>query len=113
MFSIPQETDIDDESLRNLSIYISYDETPLNIKVKPSPKFLDTSRHNRNVDFYSTRSKKRGKVLIFNNYDYVDKEAHPYRNGAQVDSTNLDEMFNQMGGWEIHKHDNTTTEASI
>lgn len=76
-------------------------------------EFRDTIEHNRKVKFYSSRSKKRGRVLIINNFDYSDKTRHPYRNGAQVDTNNLHELFNQMGGWEINHEDNLTVEVSI
>lgn len=106
--------DMDDTDLvENVSVHVSCDTMPLNIRVKLSETFLDTTHYNKNIHFYGSRSKKRGRVFIFNNYDYVDKEAHPYRNGAQVDSRNLHKLFNQMGGWEIHQRDNTTIEVSI
>ncbi|KAJ8975444.1 hypothetical protein NQ317_000691 [Molorchus minor] len=66
--------------------------------------------YNKAVDYYSSRAKKRGKLLIINNYDYDDKERHEFRNGATVDNHNLHALFNQMGGWEIEHYDNKTTE---
>lgn len=67
---------------------------PLTIKVKKSEKFYDTTEHNKSY-FYRTRSKRRGRVLIINNYDFNDTNQE-YRNGAQVDEENLLQLFNQL-----------------
>ncbi|KAJ8946902.1 hypothetical protein NQ318_008258 [Aromia moschata] len=96
------------DSTERISIYENRRTTPLEIKVETSSEFHDTVAHNKAVHFYNSRSKKRGRLLIINNYDYkVDSK---YRNGAIVDNENLHELFKQMGGWEIHHHNNKTAE---
>lgn len=73
-------------------------KTPLEINVIPATEFMDTLQHNLNVPFYHCRSKNRGRVLIINNYDFPGTNHDP-RTGAGVDETNLNKLFEQMGGW--------------
>ncbi|XP_018577367.1 caspase-2-like isoform X2 [Anoplophora glabripennis] len=113
-FSLPPESNADDDYLNeNIPLHVSSDTTSLTVKVVRANEFLDTEAHNKKIEFYSSRSKKRGKVLIINNFDYADKKEHPYRNGAQVDNANLQELFNQMGGWEINLINNATVEQMV
>nr|XP_023028906.1 caspase-7-like [Leptinotarsa decemlineata] len=100
----------DDDMLdiNRLNIYVNNSTESIHVKVIPSTKFYDTYLDNPNIDFYYTRSKKRGRVLIINNYEFdkIDDNKHPYRNGAEVDNENLKSLFIQMGGWEIEHHNN-------
>ncbi|KAJ8917870.1 hypothetical protein NQ315_010783 [Exocentrus adspersus] len=111
----PPERDTNDINMSRLSeslpiINVNSNAEYLTVKVVPSTQFHDTVEHNRYVDFYSTRSKNRGRVLIINNYKFENDRRHPYRSGAEVDSENLRELFRQLGGWEVHHHENLTSE---
>lgn len=87
---------------------------PLIVSVTPSTEFHDTRDRNSHLEFYHTRSKKRGRVLILNNYEFADADPkHRFRNGADKDNENLVNLFRQMGGWEIEHHNNLPAEVSI
>lgn len=88
----------------------------LKIFVQPSLKFHDNQGLSDSTfpHFYSTKSKKRGRVLILNNINFLlDVEKHGYRNGAEVDNANLITLFQQMGGWNIVLETNKTAIVSI
>ncbi|CAG9829717.1 unnamed protein product [Diabrotica balteata] len=92
----------------NLGISVNNTTSPLKVRVIHSTKLFDTEEKNRKISFYSSRSKKRGRVLIINNYAFKNKKEHPYRNGALVDDKNLKALFQQMGGWDLYCHYNKT-----
>lgn len=93
--------------LSKLNLPINDTTDTLKVKVTLSSSFIDTYEHNGTVGFYTSRSKKRGRCLIINNYEFNNKD-HPYRNGALVDQENLKSLFNQMGGWDLDCHSNKT-----
>lgn len=106
------DEDSGEPSIVDLSLLsIDPSTTPLKIDVKYSDSFYDTLDYNGDIDFYKSRSKKRGRVLIINNYEFNHKD-HPYRNGAKVDDENLKKLFNQMGGWDLDHHNNKTASVS-
>ncbi|XP_057653517.1 caspase-7-like [Diorhabda carinulata] len=108
---IMNSPDIEDEPLPDLSklnLPINDTTDTLKVKVTLSSSFLDTYEHNGTVGFYTSRSQKRGRCLIINNYEFNNKDL-PYRNGALVDQENLKKLFNQMGGWDLISHTNKTT----
>ncbi|KAF7280933.1 caspase-7-like [Rhynchophorus ferrugineus] len=79
------------------------------IDVKKSDTFRDSHEWSPNVAYYYSRSKKRGRVLIINNYQFPDSKLRlDERRGAQVDSDNLCSLFTKLGGWEIVLHENKT-----
>lgn len=56
------------------------------------------------------RSKSRGAALIINNKSFhFDKP----RKGAQVDQENLEELFRQMGGYDVTIRENRTAGVNI
>ncbi|CAG9862367.1 unnamed protein product [Phyllotreta striolata] len=84
---------------------VNSSSTALDIKIRYSTDFMDTPEYNGAIEFYSSKSKKRGRALIINNYDF---EGDEYRNGAEVDDKNLRELFNRLGGWDVDHHCNIT-----
>ncbi|GJQ75905.1 cysteine-type endopeptidase [Trypoxylus dichotomus] len=75
----------------------------LRISVKPSENFMDDFSQLLNP--YTMRSKSRGAVLIINNK--IFQHDRP-RRGAQVDQENLEELFKQMGGYDVIVKENRT-----
>ncbi|XP_060535295.1 caspase-3-like [Cylas formicarius] len=116
-FRLPDEEDCkeeeeEDEKTSSIEVEYSYtnpNTSPLNIKVKLADDFHDSPKYNSNLQYYQTRSKNRGRVLIINNYEFLETK-HKYRKGAIVDEENIEKLFNQMGGYVIEKHSNKTTE---
>ncbi|CAG9819270.1 unnamed protein product [Phaedon cochleariae] len=98
--------DLPNLELQNHNLHVDPSTTPLNVQVTCSKNFFDTYEHNHNLEFYKSRSINRGRAVIINNYRF--SQNHPYRNGAEVDSQNLEELFYQMGGWDFVKHENKT-----
>lgn len=88
---------------------------PINVMVTHSQEFYDTHDRNPHVEYYHTRSKKRGRVLIINNYEFEEniKVQNRFRNGATADNENLLNLFRQMGGWDIEHHNNQQGEVSM
>lgn len=112
---IEDETDDDSEAAHHVQLPPSYhsQSQPLKVKVQPSETFYDTPQHNRHLEFYSTRSKKRGRLLIINNFKFSKEgKTNGYRNGADVDNANLVTLFKQMGGWDIVLEINKTAAVS-
>ncbi|KAI4461942.1 caspase [Holotrichia oblita] len=68
----------------------------LRINVIPSETFMDDFSQLLNP--YTMRSRSRGAVLIINNKTFL---ADPPRKGAQIDQENLEELFEQMGGYNV------------
>lgn len=68
---------------------------PLKINVVRSANFKDD--FSAQTPPYTMRSKNRGAVLIINNKNFNYRP----RNGAQVDEDNLQELFRQMGGYDV------------
>lgn len=92
--------------------------TPLAVAVTHSDQFYDTEENNRILDFYKTRSRERGRVLIINNYEFYTEVSNinaqnRYRNGATVDNENLLNLFERMGGWDIEHYNNLTAEVNF
>lgn len=57
---------------------------------------------------YTMRSRSRGAVLIINNKTFaVDRP----RKGAQIDQENLEELFRQMGGYNVTIKENCTSQV--
>lgn len=107
------ENETDDETIQNrIPLPVNTKSENLIIKVQPSENFFGTYTANRYLETYSTCSKKRGRFLIINNYDF-SINAGGYRNGATVDSNNLITLFKQMGGWDIINEENKTAAVSI
>lgn len=107
------ETD-DDSDNRHAPLPCTTQPHPLKIKVQPSECFYDTPQHNRHLEFYKTRSKKRGRLLIINNFKFTSNgTTKEYRNGADVDNANLMSLFKQLGGWEIVLEINKTAAVSF
>lgn len=107
------DNETDDEAVQNrIPLPINTQPQNLIIRVQPSENFYDSPRHNRYLEYYSTRSKKRGRFLIINNYKF-SSNAGGYRNGAEIDNINLTTLFKQMGGWDIIKEENKTAAVSI
>ncbi|XP_028140499.1 caspase-6-like isoform X2 [Diabrotica virgifera virgifera] len=94
--------------LSNLEISVNNTTTPLQVQVIHSKQLFDTEEKNKKISFYSSRSKKRGRVLIINNYKFNNNNKFPYRNGALVDDANLKALFEQMGGWDLDCYHNKT-----
>ncbi|XP_026674420.1 caspase Dronc [Ceratina calcarata] len=67
-------------------------ETPLKIQVRKATEFLDGSEYDK-VQKYPMRSKPRGLVLILTNIKYNDH----IRKAADVDESNVKDLFEQMG----------------
>ena len=67
-------------------------KTPLTIKVDVGTKFFGDPRR-----MYPMYSCPRGNALIINNQEFDYPEMYPFRKGAQVDSDNLEQLFNQLG----------------
>ncbi|KAG5882451.1 hypothetical protein JTB14_036453 [Gonioctena quinquepunctata] len=110
VFQKEQIFDVIPENIPDISSLNLHDDNssiPLEVQVVPSNTFYDTDTYNKNIDFYNTRAKKRGRVLILNNIKFLN---HKYRNGANVDHDNLKTLFNQMGGWDIEDYENKTAE---
>lgn len=108
-----EENETDDEAIQNrILLPISTQPQNLIIRVQPSENFHDSLKHNKHLEYYSTRSKKRGRFLIINNYKF-STNAGGYRKGAEIDNNNLTTLFKQMGGWEIIKEENKTATVSI
>ena len=42
-------------------------------------------------------SKQKGVAVIINNQEFSDKDAYPFRTGADVDAKNLEKLFFQLG----------------
>lgn len=78
---------------QNLHNKINVNLQPLKVKVTFSNRFYD--QHTL-VPTYSTHSKKRGSVLVINIINYHN-ELHAERKGAEVDGSNLFDLFTQMG----------------
>lgn len=91
------------------SIPTNDSQIPLRVQVNLADEFFDTKKHNPHLGYYHSRSKKRGRVLIINNYDFAGT-SHTFRTGANVDQQNLEDLFTQMGGWVIEHHKNKTAE---
>ncbi|KAI4461926.1 caspase [Holotrichia oblita] len=75
----------------------------LRINVIPSETFMDDFSQLLNP--YTMRSRSRGAVLIINNKTFL---ADPPRKGAQIDQENLEELFEQMGGYNVTIKENRT-----
>lgn len=67
-------------------------DKPLKIQVQKATKFLGGPDYDR-VQNYAMRSKPRGLVLIITNIKYGDHTRH----AAEVDESNLKDLFEQMG----------------
>lgn len=93
-----EEDEITSSIEAELPVIFDESKTPLKIEVSLANEFRDTREHNPHVPFYKCRSKKRGRVLIINNYDFTGTD-HKTRTGAEVDEVNLKHLFEQMGGW--------------
>lgn len=104
---------MDNQNIQNI-VPLHYNPQPhkLLIKVQPSENFYDPVKSNKYLEYYSTCSKKRGRCLILNNYNF-SKRAGGYRNGADVDNINLYTLFKQMGGWDIIMEENKTALVSV
>ena len=72
---------------------------PLTIKVK---RAAELSSHSR---MYKMTSKPRGKALIINNQEFTMPDMFPFREGADVDADNLENLFSQLG-FSVSKHSN-------
>lgn len=108
------DNETDDSDTYYLPLPFTKDPNPLKIKVQPSEYFYDTPAHNLPLEFYKTRSKKRGRLLIINNFNFKDDgKTTGYRNGADVDNANLVTLFKQMGGWDIVLEINKTAAVSF
>lgn len=106
------DTDDDSDSIHQIPLQYTSKRRPLVVKVQPSETFYDTPQFNLYLEYYSTRSKKRGRLLIINNFDFISQK-HSYRNGADVDNANIVALFKQMGGWDIQVKNNITAAVSI
>ena len=54
---------------------------------------------------YKMTSKPRGKALIINNQEFTMPDMFPFREGADVDADNLENLFSQLG-FSVSKHSN-------
>lgn len=109
---VDNETDDEAQSIPKVPLPVNSQPQSLVVKVQPSENFYDTPLHNKHLEHYQTHSKKRGRFLIINNYEFSRVKGE-YRNGAEVDNTNLVNLFKQMGGWDIIKEENKTAAVSI
>ena len=50
-------------------------------------------------------SKPRGKALIINSQEFTMPDMFPFREGADVDADNLENLFSQLG-FSVSKHSN-------
>lgn len=108
---VDNETDDEAQSIPKVPLPVNSQPQSLIVKVQPSQNFDDIPLHNKHLENYKTDSKKRGRFLIINNYEF-SKLKGEYRNGADVDNTNLVTLFKQMGGWDIIKEENKTAAVS-
>lgn len=108
---VDNETDDEAQSIPKIPLPVNSQPQSLIVKVQPSENFYDIPLHNKHLENYKTQSKKRGRFLIINNYEF-SKSKGEYRNGADVDNTNLVTLFKQMGGWDIIKEENKTAAVS-
>lgn len=104
------ETD-DDGEVCQTPLQLNSQPQPLKVVVQSSTTFYDKPQHNNYLEYYSTHSKKRGRFLLINNYNF--SIAKKYRNGAEVDNANLINLFKQMGGWDIVEKTNRTAAVSL
>ncbi|RZC33629.1 caspase Nc-like, partial [Asbolus verrucosus] len=89
-----------DETYENIPTSVITEQ--LKIDVKYATEFCD------NEDCYRIRSKNRGQVLIINNIHF-DSELHQTRRGAEVDESNLKDLFEKIG-FSIDMYRNLTKE---
>lgn len=70
---------------------------PLKINVRLAKDIPNTKKFTRDgIHVYNTTSMHRGVVLIINFYEYSNHNCAP-REGSEVDVSNLQQLFEQMG----------------
>merc|ERR1712025_1374671 len=74
----------------------------MKIFVKPAKDFKEDSS-----EIYATKNNPRGHVLIINNITFTNDEKYKFRRGADVDSSNLLNLFLGLG-FTVHSHRNLT-----
>ena len=87
-------------------------KTPLAVNVQKATKFFGDPRlgldiqcftksnfifRDQNNRIYPMYSKQKGVAVIINNQEFSDKDAYPFRTGADVDAKNLEKLFFQLG----------------
>ncbi|CAH0555778.1 unnamed protein product [Brassicogethes aeneus] len=97
------------KSFNDMDISFISSNQPKPINTLPSERFFDTVERNGKINFYSTRSKKRGQVLILNNYKFYNETEYPTRTGGKVDQKNLIDLFTQLN-FNITEHIDKTAE---
>lgn len=75
----------------------------LKVKVLKTGKLYDSLSNK--IPTYQTHSKNRGKALVINNIKFLDEKQ--YRQGAEVDETNITKLFKEMGFKVINHRDKT------
>jgi len=75
-------------------------KVPLTVKVEKGSKFFGDPRR-----MYPMYSCPRGNVLIINNQAFDYPDIYSFREGAEVDAENLDNLFTQLG-FNVTKYKN-------
>jgi len=86
-------------------------KTPLAVNVQKATKFFGDPR-DQNNRIYPMYSKQKGVAVIINNQEFSDKDAYPFRTGADVDAKNLEKLFFQLG-FQVKKYTNMRRTATL
>merc|ERR1711915_983247 len=82
-------------------------KTPLNVVVERGTRFFGDP-----LRTYPMYSKPRGYALILNNQEFDNPSMYPYRQGAQVDSDNLEKLFTQLG-FKVIRYKNLNRKETV
>ena len=79
---------------KKLPSFLGIQGKKLDIQCFTKSNFIFRDQNNR---IYPMYSKQKGVAVIINNQEFSDKDAYPFRTGADVDAKNLEKLFFQLG----------------